>query len=695
MPADFIPDSKFIPDPVEPAGKPVPAEPIQGTPDFVPDANFVSDEDKYGTIGQQAIAGLEGFAKGVAGPLATGAERLLGVKSEDMERRAEVNPLTHYGSELLGLAAPAIATAGTSALARAGIAAPEAVNAVRTLGEFTQAGLLSKVGKAASEASGATSAAAKLGVQFGVENAILGAGDELSKEIQGNPNSIQTAAMNVGLMGLLGGTTGAAFGKASDLWKAKFGPEAETFVKDLKGRLADHANGAVPAADAVTAELQSELGATKNALDSLTTAGSVHPKVLSEYEPAFRDFQKAFTERIGDETKISPSKVNSFINQIGKPAAESKLAKLQNYIEANDKLFKTIDKIHSDAEIQNPFERTNLTATKAILQDITPGMKFADQIQKHALNLAAEGASDSIGAIAGHATGIPGAGMLGAFISHHTLKPLMKTVMPTLIKPLMGAASSALGMRAGMEAVEAVIKGETLAANATKALFTSGREVIPESLVASNKDIDKLDKKIQELAEDPKALLEVGGETGHYLPDHATALAQTTSNAVNYLNAQRPKPLKIGPLDREIEPGVAEKNAYKRTLAIAQQPLTVLKHLKDGTLQVKDVQDLTTLYPAVYGKLKNKIYGSMIDHLTKDGEIPYRLRGGLSLFLATPLDSTFTPEAMQAAQATFLPPQAPQGQVSGKGKSSLKSSKIASLVQTPLQARAANKTSDK
>lgn len=733
-------------------------------------------QEKYGSLGQQAIAGVEGFGKGLAGPLATAFEQSVGIDPQDIEGRAQVNPITHYGSEMLGLVAPAIATSGASALARAGVAGPEIANTVRTLGEFTQAGLLGKAGRAASEASGLSGAAGKMAVQFGVENALLGAGDELSKEIQGHPDSIQTAAMNVGLMGIIGAATGGAFGKASDLWKAKFGPQAEGFVKDFKARSQDHANGSLPAADAVGAELQSEYTATNNALRDLresqgvgselssakaekarnetlqnlfseaealkskkmvaesdqkfhsrnsylddparlsanenygkilqreqtlqeelaaatktesketTKAQQAINKIFDEYAPALKDFERTFTEKVGEESRISPAKVNTFVNQLGKPNAEIKVEKLANYLDANDRLYARLEKIHSDLGIDNPFERPSLTAARAVTQKITPGMKFADFIYKHSLDLGAEGASDILGALGGHSTGIPGAELIGAYISHHALKPLMKTIMPVMIKPLMQLASSASGLKASMEAVSAVIKGEALATSATKALFTSGREIIPQSLFATKKDLEKLDKKVREYNDHPMALMEMGGDVGHYLPEHSTALAQMASNAVSYLGAIRPKLSKLGPLDKELKPSIADEKAYDRTLQIASQPLTVLQHVKDGTLQMKDLQDLSTLYPAVYSKLKGKVYSAMMDHVTEGGNIPYQLRMGLSFFLGEPLDSTMSPQSIQSAQSTFLiPEESPVGPP--KSGSSSKIQKLASLSETPIQSR--------
>jgi hypothetical protein len=159
-------------------------------------------------------------------------------------------------------------------------------------------------------------------------------------------------------------------------------------------------------------------------------------------------------------------------------------------------------------------------------------------------------------------------------------------------------------------------------------------------------------------------MFNVAGNLGYYMPNHAQALSQTTMNAVNYLNAQRPQPKKMGPLDSPIKPSVMQEKAYQRTLAIAQQPLMALKFLQEGKLQPQDVVTLKSLYPNFYNKMAEQLTSAMTDHLDKGEKIPYDLRQGLSMFLGQPMDSTMSPQGIMAAQSAFAspvstPPNAP------------------------------------
>ena len=533
---------------------------------FTPDDQYAAKQEKYGSLGQQAITAGEGLAKGLAGPLATAAERGLGVSGEDIEGRAEANPTTHAVTETAGFIAPALLTEGASAL--------------------TQAGVIGKAGTALAEGLGLEGAKA-VATKIGLESALLTLGDEVSKAIDGDPNSIQTAAMHVGLSGLIGAGGGAALGKASEAWSTKFGPKAEAFVNDFTG-------------------------------------GLKKESVIAK----------------GPFPNFPPAPGTPLFEEVEQEAAQS------------------------------------------------AGSKAAKALSDKASKLAAEGLADTAGVTLGHATGIPGGSYLGLYLGQHYLKPLLKTVLPSLIEPILNTASSGSGLRAAFEAVDAVAKGSALANTAAKGLFEEGSKSLSH-LIPDDSKVEDLRAHIEEAQQNPSAMLDIGGDIGHYLPAHNTALAQTAQNAIGYLTASKPNDIQPGPLDRKIPPSALQQAAYTRTLQIAEQPLVVLNHLKQGTLTPKDVQDLKTMYPAIYPGLVQKVHNSMVEHLSKDGIIPFKIRGGLSSLLGQPIDSNFSQPSIMAAQMTYMGqkgPQQPQGATQTR-KGTAKLGKASQMAQTPSQAR--------
>lgn len=555
---------------------PDPPAPTSDSISFTPDDQFAAKQEKYGSLGQQAATIGEGLAKGVAGPLATLAEKAAGVPGEDIEGRAEANPTAHAVSEGVGFIAPALLTGGESAL--------------------SQAGAIGAAGKAVVEGLG-LQGAKKAATRLGVESALLTLGDEVSKAINGDPNSIQTAAIHVGLSGLIGAVTGLPLGAASEAWTSKFGSKAEAFVRDFS-----------------------------EALKGETTEGQAKSaSILSE----------------GPFPNFPPAPGTPLLKAVEEEASSTS---------AGARLAKAVSKKASDA----------------------------------ASSMIAEGA----GAMIGHATGIPGAGLLGALFGEHSIKPLLKTVMPSIIEPLLNTAASGGGLRAAFEAVNAIARGEALAAKATKGLFETGAKELSH-LVPDDSDIESLKAHVAEAQQNPSAMVATGGDIGHYLPAHNTALAQTAQNAITYLVANKPNDIQQGPLDRKIPPSASKEADYNRTLQIAEQPLIVLNHLKQGTLKPKDVQDLKIMYPALYPSLVQKVHNSLIDHLSKDGLVPFKLRSGLSHFLGQPVDSNLTPASIMAAQASYMvnrPAQQPQGEHSVK-KGTSRMGKASQMAQTPSQAR--------
>lgn len=223
--------------------------------------------------------------------------------------------------------------------------------------------------------------------------------------------------------------------------------------------------------------------------------------------------------------------------------------------------------------------------------------------------------------------------------------------------PIDGTAWKAMG-----DYISSAIKGEALLVNATKAAIKAGQQVLPKSMVPTEKSRQKLDKKLKDLSVDNSPMLDVGGKVSHYMPDHAASIAGISMNAVNYLNGLRPKPQKLSVFDQEMEPNKVEKYEFDKALDIAQQPLILMEHIQKGTLVPSDIKHLNALYPSAYRRMMLGLTEALVNRTSKDEPIDYKQRIGVSLFMAQPLDSTMAPTAImatQAAQASM--PQQTQG----------------------------------
>jgi len=230
---------------------------------------------------------------------------------------------------------------------------------------------------------------------------------------------------------------------------------------------------------------------------------------------------------------------------------------------------------------------------------------------------------------------------------------------------------NAAGFKAAVDFANQVAKGQSTVNKAAKALFAAG-PVLVSSQLSTPKERTKLDNMVKTFSERPEMLLHVANsDVGHYLPDQHTAMTMAMSRTTQYLSTLQPKPVQMGILDKPAPPDPIKEARYKRALDIANRPISIFDHIKDGTIHATDLQDLQAMYPALYNNMKQSITTSMVDAQHKEVAIPYKTRMSISLFLGQPVDNTMVPTSISSAQSQFQPVSSPP-QESPKNKGSTK-----------------------
>lgn len=415
-------------------------------------------------------------------------------------------------------------------------------------------------------------------------------------------------------------------------------------------------------------------------------------KAFTNYLPALKDFEKKFTTEVSGEKVIDPGKINTYVNQLGKPNAEIKQQMLKNFLDASDKYSGVINQIHANLNMDSPIQASPLNITRATLGNKTLGMKLADAFINKGLS---EAGGHSLGAATGealgHAVGLSGG--MGALIGERALGPFFASVLPAIAKPLVENHANSLGAKSAIDYGLSVASGNKLISKASKGIFKAGSEVLSENQYPTQKDRDKLDGLVKSINNNPESLFSTDNKLNHYLPQHGMALDQTSSTALNYLNNLRPGDGRNAPLDTKAIPSSTATANFNRALNIAQQPLMVLKSIKDGTITQGDITHLGNMYPSLFRGLQQKLTSEMIDQVNKGKTIPYHTRVGLSVFLAQPMDSTMSPASLMATQSAYQAQQAAQQQAAPapKSKGGTKSSpalqKMPGMYQTAEQSR--------
>lgn len=203
--------------------------------------------------------------------------------------------------------------------------------------------------------------------------------------------------------------------------------------------------------------------------------------------------------------------------------------------------------------------------------------------------------------------------------------------------------------------------------------------------------VEALKAHVEDLAANPDKILDVGGNLSNSLPDHSGMLAAKTANAVQYLHSLKPLGTQAGPFDKIQPPSKMEQNHYDRQLKIAQHPLSILEHVKNGTVSPADLTTLKTLYPNLNKTIMDKTFEKVAAARERGEVLPYKQKIGLSQLIG-PLDYTQTPAAMQAIIKSAAGNTQVQSQGQQKGSGSKATSvelkqinKVNELYETPLQ----------
>lgn len=775
--------------------------------DFNPD-EFIN-EQKHGTPLEQLKTAGEGLAQGIAGPLATYAEKKLGVKSEDIVGRKEANPWTHGIAEAAGLTGSLATGTGEAGLIAKGAEhlVPEA------------ASLAGKVGTGA--------------LKGFIENGLIQGGDEISNAMlgQGDPNAPVSAAMaHMGAAGLLGAGLGGAFAGAGavlrSIGEAKGGTKAQKFLTDFEARtkfrqetpeLASHVSDELKnfhqtttaAADdvygnnglkdqaikklvpevktpaieqqnqeifntlqdklhemhsdpesypkrltkkfdklvsewnetaakpeatsheifAATQKLKQELQAhskfdfqvgplsqekdfinvTKEVSHDLRTKLEDHKvwqqaaklqqgvnKAFTEFKPALKDFEGKFGTKILGETNIDPDKIQTYINQVSREKGEASKIKLQNFVKAADAYRDQIDHLHNTLGLESPLESASLNATRGTFGERTPGAKFADYWHDKV-----PGGTNFIGArgmtaVGGLTGGLPGAAAgfalekLAPHIEKHIGRPLNKYATAAALKAM--SSGNAKRIFQALDYAHDVGRGAQKMKGAVKALFQGGAGAAIDEQ-STDKNREKL-KKFIESGKFNDEVAQLGNSDApdaiaEHFPTQNVILTAAKSRINSYLNSIRPQELAPPlPFDEKIEDPEAERE-YDHALDLANQPLSILNDVKDGSLTAESLKHFVGMYPELHDQLAKSIVENISKKQLAEENVPYHTKQGLSLFLGSPMDSSFTPQSIQAAQAVFAAQKSAKQAAVAQGapkKTTNKLSKVAQNYRTGDQA---------
>lgn len=142
--------------------------------------------------------------------------------------------------------------------------------------------------------------------------------------------------------------------------------------------------------------------------------------------------------------------------------------------------------------------------------------------------------------------------------------------------------------------------------------------------------------RLNNLISDHSNLLSAAG-----IPKIAQNYAMKSTQALNYLYSEIPKPPAYNPLfgAPKWKPSDHEIKTFSRKAEIVSNPLSVIEHLKNGTLTREHVEALKTVYPKLYKNISDRIFQNLSE---KPKNFPYQTRLKLAMLMETNQDSSLS-----------------------------------------------------
>lgn len=332
-----------------------------------------------------------------------------------------------------------------------------------------------------------------------------------------------------------------------------------------------------------------------------------------------------------------------------------------------------------------------------------PGVKLYYSGLQAATNKAAGYATDALVGLGGNALGGPLGAYFAAKFSDKFVAPIVekvlqkplvginnKLVIPTVVNALSKGQTS--GLFNALNYAAKASKGANAVNKGVESLFKGGSHQLFNDMV-SERDEQKIRDYIDEggagkelhdaLQSNPSPSEETpqfaeGGEVqpeqdagsiANLYPEQNMLLSASKSRMSNYLNSIKPRSNtpKL-PFDRKPDDKVQNK-VYDNAIRLAAAPLSILKHVKDGTLQAEHMRHMNGMYPDLVQHLQKKVTKRMMESQLDDEKPSYKTRQAMAIFLGSPLAQYQTPSGIQAAQQSFQGSQTPQqGQQQAKTK---------------------------
>lgn len=631
-------------------------------------------EKQYGDSPIQA--GIEGAARGATFGLSDLVLPALGADKEGLRERKAHNELASAIGEGAGMVGSSLLTGGGGLAGSAGKAAGGLAERALTR---EGAGLL---GRAAARAG--TSA-----VRMGTEGAVYGAGQGISDvALSKDPMSAEAIIGDIGQHILFGAGAGAVGGAGLSVAGSALGVAADKAGKaiaratsKLHAELEAGTEGMLSTTDdALRAEVMAMPrpaleAAAKAEAEALQAARLVEGKALAKDIEAFhydtRNELFKLRQQLPDKgligDAIKPTKlIKNIVGDLESLAEEPTLAlkplrrleqqlgKMQEFLpEAS--LKPVMDRV---ATLKDRIVELSGDVASPRLEAFTERMAMLDRpaAKTPILDAAAQSVGAAAGGAIGKLTGIPYAGMAGAWLGKEfgeVLKPLMKRVLGSFVEHAGGIEDGVTKFLTRLGTPSSALDAVERLAGASAVAGASSWERATRAVTDAAANIQQTDGHLtQQLA----GLAQVAPQT-------AAQVKQGMIAKIQFLASKVPK--QLGGAFGFLPPSDTERYTFARYAAAAEDPLRVVKELRAGMVMPETVETAQTLYPVHLEKIKTAIAAQLADPAVR-ARVPYSMRIEIGMILGPQVDPTLDPSFIALMQQPTVPSLKPPGGGAGQ-----------------------------
>jgi hypothetical protein len=130
-------------------------------------------------------------------------------------------------------------------------------------------------------------------------------------------------------------------------------------------------------------------------------------------------------------------------------------------------------------------------------------------------------------------------------------------------------------------------------------------------------------------------------------------MQQNSVQALSFLKSKIPQPPPSLPLSADWEPTQTDVNKFDKYYRAVDDPISVLKDLKNGVLSQEGVEALGAVHGQLYSQMKSEVLDKLSEQKQRP---PYNQRMLLSLFLGQPMDHSLTPQSILGVQTSLASP---------------------------------------